>query len=158
MMAFFGVVGSKSIGDINPVNPAPIECFGAGDGVKGDPRTGSVVSRDERQARLFWRSRGGGRRETSVSVLEGLKRVREGERRDPNDSSLEVGDDGLCGGRWGCQYAARADLGVEGYSPILGHLESSSITVPFHIDKIEPPSKRTARHGRREEQVGFILL
>jgi hypothetical protein len=99
MMAFLGVDGSRSMGDINPVNPDPGDCFGAGDGVKGEPRMGSVASRDERQARLFWRSRGGGRREMSVRASDGLKRVREGERRDPNDSSLEVGDDGLvCGG------------------------------------------------------------
>lgn len=91
-MAFFGVVGSRSMGDINP---QLIGWFGAGEGVNGEPRVGSVVSSDDRQARLFWRSRGGGRRELSVSVLDGLKRVREGERRQPNDSSLELGDDGL---------------------------------------------------------------
>ena len=91
-MAFFGVLGSRSMGDIKP---QLIGRFGAGDGVNGEPRVGSVVSSDDRQARLFWRSRGGGRRELSVSVLDGLKRVREGERRHPNDSSLELGDDGL---------------------------------------------------------------
>jgi hypothetical protein len=44
---------------------------------------------------LFLRSSGGGRLDTSAKAVEGLNSSRQGDMRDPKDSSLEVGDAGL---------------------------------------------------------------
>jgi hypothetical protein len=56
---------------------------------------GKVGSSDTRQARLFLRSRGGGRLDASAKAVDGLNSSRQGDMRDPKDSSLEVGEDGL---------------------------------------------------------------
>jgi hypothetical protein len=58
----FGVTRSSENGEARPVwSLSPVE-VGAGEGEKGDPKTGRKGLMDCRQSGLFFRSRGGGRR------------------------------------------------------------------------------------------------
>jgi len=95
-MAFFGVVTSRGIDD-NKLEGASCACerVEAGVGENGEPRTGKFGSSETRQARLFFRSSGGGRLEASANAVEGLNSSREGEIREPKESSLDAGDTGL---------------------------------------------------------------
>jgi hypothetical protein len=94
VIVFFGVVTLRDISDNRLCVPS-FTCLEAGDGVNGEPRTGSDGCREARQARLFLNSKGGGRRETSTIGPAGLKNARQGEKEDPKDSSLEAGEVGL---------------------------------------------------------------